>query len=243
MSSRATSGDDDSKIRILTENLPPLAYIDPQSGKLVGESANQVNVACKALGIQRAIEVLPWARALLIAETEPNVLIFNLARTKERENRFIWIHNTGVKRIGVFCLRKRDKVVIHTVEDLKQYSIAVLNQNIAQIVLQERGVTRLVSVAKFEFLVPFVFAGRADLWARTMVDEHDMDAVIKSYGYNPDDLVKVYELTNETVDLYFAASIGTDLHVVQKFMDAFQSQEEKRSYRTPLKDVAKTDKF
>jgi hypothetical protein len=53
----------------------------------------------------------------------------------------------------------------------------------------------------------------------------------------------VYEFTNETVDLYFAASMGTDLRIVQKFVDAFQGQEEKSSYRMPLKDMPETNKF
>lgn len=42
-------------------------------------------------GFSATISVYPWARAMALAENRPNTLLFSLARTPERENRFIWI--------------------------------------------------------------------------------------------------------------------------------------------------------
>ena len=42
-------------------------------------------------GLNATISVYPWARAMALAQNRPNTLLFSLARTPERESRFIWI--------------------------------------------------------------------------------------------------------------------------------------------------------
>lgn len=42
-------------------------------------------------GLNATISVYPWARAMALAQNRPNTLLFSLARTQERESRFIWV--------------------------------------------------------------------------------------------------------------------------------------------------------
>lgn len=56
-----------------------------------GAHALIVQRALALSGLQAQTSVYPWARAMALAQSRPNTLLFSLARTPERENKFIWI--------------------------------------------------------------------------------------------------------------------------------------------------------
>jgi len=62
------------ELTILTENLPPLNYIE--NGILVGPSVKIVKQIQKRVGSQAQIQVYPWAKAYKMALEEKNVILF-----------------------------------------------------------------------------------------------------------------------------------------------------------------------
>lgn len=56
-----------------------------------GAHALIVQRALALSGLQAQTGVYPWARAMALAQSRPNTLLFSLARTPERESKFIWI--------------------------------------------------------------------------------------------------------------------------------------------------------
>ena len=62
------------ELTILTENLPPLNYIE--NGILVGPSVEIVKQIQKRVGSQAQIQVYPWAKAYKMALEEKNVILF-----------------------------------------------------------------------------------------------------------------------------------------------------------------------
>lgn len=90
-------------LRVVTENLPPYNYQDPQ-GRLTGPSADIVRLLLKSLGLKTRIEVLPWARAYKEALSQPNILIFSLLKTRTREKQFHWLTPISPIDVQVFTL-------------------------------------------------------------------------------------------------------------------------------------------
>lgn len=201
-------------VRVMTEDLAPLGYIDVRDGKLKGASVERVDAALRRLDPRLGIEVLPWARALVTADSEQKVFIFNLARTPEREHRYKWVCPMAEKKLGVFALRKRTDIRISKIDDIRRYGTVVVNRNIAHVLLLSRGFGKGKSegfypVAGEATAVRMLYNGRADIWVRTYLNSHDIDAHVRDAGYDPSSMVLVSEIAEMKVSLYLAASLST----------------------------------
>ncbi|MGD8344854.1 MAG: transporter substrate-binding domain-containing protein, partial [Desulfobacterales bacterium] len=76
-------------LTILTENLPPLNYVD--DGVLVGPSVEIVREIQRRVGSEEEIQVYPWARAYKMALENENVILFGMTYTKVRHDKFKWV--------------------------------------------------------------------------------------------------------------------------------------------------------
>jgi len=77
-------------LRVVTENLPPYQVVKEHE-VVAGSAYLQVQAILQAAGLPCRTEVLPWARAFDLARTQPNTLVYSLARLPARENLFIWL--------------------------------------------------------------------------------------------------------------------------------------------------------
>lgn len=92
----------ETPLRIVTEELPPYNYSD---GRFVmGMSTEIVKKMVDEAGIKHSFEVLPWPRSLKIARKEPNVLIYSIFRSQERETQFQWLWKLAHFDYSVFAL-------------------------------------------------------------------------------------------------------------------------------------------
>ena len=77
-------------LRVLTEDLPPYQVVKNHQ-VVAGSAFLQVEAIFKSAGLPCRTEVLPWARAYELARTQPNTLVYSLARLPAREDLFIWL--------------------------------------------------------------------------------------------------------------------------------------------------------
>ncbi len=80
----------DKELMVVTEPWPPYNTFS-NDDTADGAHALIVQRALALSGLQAQTGVYPWARAMALAQSRPNTLLFSLARTPERENKFIWI--------------------------------------------------------------------------------------------------------------------------------------------------------
>ena len=74
----------------VTEDWPPYTTMrNPQQAD--GAYARVVRTALQRSGLPDNIQVYPWARSLAQARLRPDTLLFALARTSQRESRFLWL--------------------------------------------------------------------------------------------------------------------------------------------------------
>ena len=82
------------KIKVITEDYPPYNYADAQ-GNIVGQSTDIVRAIMSQVGDDSSIEIMPWEQGYGMAQEQPNVALYSVARTGDREHLFMWVGPIG----------------------------------------------------------------------------------------------------------------------------------------------------
>jgi polar amino acid transport system substrate-binding protein len=199
---------------ILTENLPPLNYLD--NGVIVGPSVEIVKQIQKRVGSQEQIQVYPWARAYKMALEDQNVILFGMTYTKVREDKFKWVGPLAKKR-DILVAKKGSGIKIVSLEDAKKVKrIGTLRDDTRGRLLERHGFTNLEPVSDEQLNAKKLALGRIDLWAYKIPG---LRTVCDLAGVDYTEFEEVYHLRE--IDLMIAFSKKTSDSIVQKWRDAF----------------------
>ncbi|MGD9349171.1 MAG: transporter substrate-binding domain-containing protein [Desulfobacterales bacterium] len=201
-------------LTILTENLPPLNYVD--DGVLVGPSVEIVREIQRRVGSEEEIQVYPWARAYKMALENENVILFGMTYTKVRHDKFKWVGPLATKR-DILVAKKDSGIKIKDLDDAKNVKrIGTLRDDTRGRLLQSQGFTNLEPVSDEQLNAKKLALGRIDLWAykipglRTVCDLAGVDHTV---------FEEVYHLRE--IDLMIAFSKKTPDSIVQMWKTAF----------------------
>ena len=201
-------------LTILTENLPPLNYLD--NGTLVGPSVEIVKEIQKRVGSQEQIQVYPWARAYKMALEEENVILFGMTYTDVRKDKFKWVGPLATKR-DILVAKKGSGIKIKDLEDAKKVkSIGTLLDDTRGRLLKRNGFSNLEPVSDEQLNAKKLAIGRIDLWAYKIPG---LRTVCDLAGVVYTEFEEVYHLRE--IDLMIAFSKKTSDSIVQKWRDAF----------------------
>ncbi len=120
-----------------TENLAPLNFQD--GVEVRGFSVELLRKMAAAAGLPLELQVLPWQRAMQMAETQPTSVLFSLTRTPEREAQFQWVGPIAPRRVLIYRLAKRRDLSLTQLNELGQRRIGVVRDSAADILLQAAG--------------------------------------------------------------------------------------------------------
>lgn len=202
------------ELTILTENLPPLNYVE--NDVLVGPSVEIVREIQRRVGSEEPIQVYPWARAYKMALEEENVVLFGMTYTKVREDKFKWVGPLATKR-DILVAKKGSGIKIKNLEDAKKVKhIGTLRDDTRERLLQRHGFTNLESVSDEQLNAKKLAAGRIDLWAYKIPG---LRTVCDLAGVDHTQFEEVYHLRK--IDLMIALSKKTSDSIVQRWKDAF----------------------
>ena len=203
-----------SELTILTENLPPLNYLE--NDVLVGPSVEIVKEIQRRVGSNEPIQVYPWARAYKIALEEKNVILFGMTYTKVREDKFKWVGPIATKR-DILVAKKGSGIKINSLEDAKKVKrIGTLRDDTREHLLKSHGFTNLESVSDEQLNAKKLALGRIDLWA---IKIPGLRTVCDLAGVDYTEFEEVYHLRE--IDLMIAFSKKTSDSILQKWRDAF----------------------
>jgi polar amino acid transport system substrate-binding protein len=161
-------GHANERIHVVTENWYPYNYLDDK-GNIVGKSTALVKAVLDDAGVDYSIELLPWTRALDLASTRANVLIYSILRTPARETLFQWICPVSDREVHqLYKLTDRADIVLRTEQDIKNYSVSVtretfLHQHMLDLGLVEGDNLQISSDDSIS--AKLFFGGRVDLLA------------------------------------------------------------------------------
>lgn len=204
-------------IRIISEEYPPFNYTD-ETGNFTGTATVLVKAIMEKIGVNIPIEVMPWDKAYVLVQREPDVALYSMARLPEREHLFMWVGPVGSYENWLYA-RKGSAVKVNSLEEARTVGkIAVVKDEAGQIKLAEQGFINFEYTPTTVDGLKKLAAGEVDLW---LGSNADLALVAKKAGVSVDDLepaVFVHKL-----DLFIAFNKNTPFAVVDSWQRALDS--------------------
>lgn len=199
----------------MTSEVPPNSYSAGSNAE--GLAVDKVHHLLDSAGLEPVIEVYPWARAYEIALREPNVLIFLIARTPEREASFHWIGSLMGFDVKLFRLAARQDIRLDSLHDLQNYQTGSLNRDVKGAYLKEQGI-ETIGYATEESGVHMLKRGYIDLMPAEINSFHYR---VRRLGYSTEDFSVAWELDAISKPLYLALSKDSSPELIERVQRAF----------------------
>ena len=191
---------DYSALRFITVDEAPANYTD-ESGELTGYVTEIVNQLQRQLESNLELEIMPEARAIRTLETTPNVIMFSLSRTSEREDKYHWLSHVITKR-WIFFSRFDSSFKVTSISDvIDSKTVGVIRGDIRERWLQERKTRGLVSILNYDNAIEMLLRERIDF---LFYESFGVYMMLKKLGYS-NDLVRSQLVATES-DVYIVMS-------------------------------------
>ncbi|GAB1142608.1 substrate-binding periplasmic protein [Shewanella algae] len=192
-------------LRLLTETWPPMSYerhgrVDGYAVALVRALHHQVAASDK----EPVIEVLPWARAMNIANQEPNVLLFATSINEQRRQEFDFVGPIAETRIQLYARMDDDFTPADLSQAVAAGNIALYRNSPAQILLKSVPDEQLLISGFPQYSARQLLHKRVRYWCQADIA---VQGVLRQLGQTPAAVRPVLELAN--LRLYLAFSGGT----------------------------------
>ncbi|MCF7535017.1 substrate-binding periplasmic protein [Pseudomonas petrae] len=211
------------EIHVVTEELPP--YNMTRDGVLTGMSTEVVQAVLKEVNVQASIQSMPWARAYDLALHTPNVLIYSITRTAERERLFKWVGTIAASRWFLYSSASHP-VTLLSLDDARDWQTATVNKDVGEQYLMARKFVighQLQSSNRYEFNYQKLQTGHVDLWISNELNAYYL---ARQVGDDPTrTLVQSLHLKEleEAGGINMAFSVGTPDATVQLFQKALDT--------------------
>lgn len=207
-------------LRVVTELSPPHQTL--VNGEVAGLSTTLVQQILHEAGLSAQIEIFPWARAFRLASSHANMLIYNMARTAERENQFHWIGTVASYNLGFVALAHRQDIAINTLDDARRYSIAIQRDDLSAIFLQQQGFevgTELIVAADIIESWQLLLHGKVDL---VIDDPVALTEMARLLAISIEQVRFVYAIPELAQHTWLAASRQTSPELVRQLQQAHE---------------------
>lgn len=203
-------------IEVVTETS---SYVTFDGAKVTGAGTAFVEAVLEAAGISDySIAIYPWARAYDMALQQPNVLIYLLARTPERESQFKWVGEYAHAEPVLYALQSRQDIAFQSIAGARPYRIGVIREDMRHRYLVENGFSRLVISSQNQENLRKLLNGQVDL---VPMPEREARALCAEAGIDFSQLRSVMSMPDLTSHLYLAFSRGTDDALVTQAREGF----------------------
>ena len=229
------------KLRVITEAYPPYNFVD-KNGNVTGQSVEIVQAILQKSGTAAAVEVMPLSEGLDLARKGPNIVVFSINRTPQREGLYKWVGPIGDYK-QVFYTRKGSTVRVDKLEDaMAAAGIAVYKGDAGNQFLAAKGFTNLdESQTDLEALKKLA-DNRVQLW---LGNKGGLAVTAKQAGIRPDELVELPVVVTQA-DLYIAVSKDvpdSSVSAWQKILDSLKLEKSADGKTAYDKILAKYDDF
>ncbi|TFW21526.1 substrate-binding periplasmic protein [Duganella callida] len=149
-------------LHLTTEHTPP-ASMRGADGLVTGRVTDKIRELMAHSGTEYAIEVLPWKRAFMMAQTQDQTCVFATSRTPEREPQFKWVGPIEETE-WQFWGRPDHSFPLATLDDARKLRIGTYLGDARDEYLRSHGFT--VDAASNDLANPQkLLLNRIDLWA------------------------------------------------------------------------------
>ena len=226
-------------IHIMTENYPPFNF--QQNGELKGIAVDLMVRMLETMASKKSrsdITLVPWARGYQQVLKKENTCLFAMTRTEEREDKFKWVGPISPTTI-VLTAKKEKQIKINSIEDVKQYKVGVVINDIGEQLLVESGMNlkKLERLGGTNVLLQSLQKLNADRIQLFAYEENVVKWELKEKGFEPANYEAVYTL--KEAELYYAFHINTPDTLIEKFQSALDNIKKEGTYQKILDDYLK----
>lgn len=204
-----------AQLHIFTELSPPNQTLE--NNQVAGTSTALVKQILERAKLTGEFTMYPWARAYNATLKQPNGLIYSLAKTPEREDLFHWIGAVAVFHLGFVANRYRSDISINSLEDAKQYKIAVQRGDVAAGTLQALGFT-FIETSDIQKSYELLVANRVDL---VIDDPRYVTSMAAALNLPDEHFAFIYDIEQLTVKGYLAANKQVAEPIIVALRQAF----------------------
>jgi len=205
------------EVEVVTEYLAPF-QIRNEDGSLGGFATDIVNRLFDITNDSPNVNVLPWARAYRIALSRPNTLIYSIAKTSQRSNKFTWVGKVKSERFFVWGLRDNFTQPLGSIEDTKGYTLAISKSYNSAIYAENNGFRNIHYTTRDRQSIGMLFKKRVEI---IISSEQVIKQVIMSHGYDFSKLIKLADVPALNNELSIAFSKGSEADLIRRFRLAY----------------------
>lgn len=198
-------------ITVVTEEYPPYNFLD-SNNRISGMATEVVEEVLKRARLDYKMAMYPWARAYQLAQDAPNVLIYSIGRSEQRESLFKWVDVIAPYDVYLYRLKSRTDIKATRLADVRHFKIGAVRDDVRAQYLEKEGL-RPDLVNDDSANVKKLATARIDMFP---IDEFGMTALYQRKGIDPRTVVKVMKLEALSAGLYMAFSKQTPDDVVLK---------------------------
>jgi polar amino acid transport system substrate-binding protein len=201
------------RLLITTESSPPSAMMGER--QVIGFATDKIRTVMERVGIDYDIEMLPWKRAYLLAQTQPDTCVYSTTRVPDREPLFKWIGPTHENDWTLFGRADRN-YRIASIDDARKYRIGTYNGDVRSDALIAEGF--IVDTVQDKLANPRkLLVNRIDLWASSV---RVGSAIVAENGWGAQ-IVPV--LTFKRTELYLACNLSVPDALVARMNAALRA--------------------
>ena len=204
-------------LTVVTEEYPPYNYLDDNK-QVVGVSTDVVKEVLRRANLPYRISLYPWARAYHMAQNQPNVLIYSIGRSSQREALFQWVDVIAPYNVFLYRLKSRPEVQVQRIDQLPRYRIGAVRDDVRAQYLERNGITADL-VVDDSANAKKLASQRIDLFP---IDEIALVALYRREGMDPQSVEKALHLPDLSSGLYMAFSLQTAPEIVERCRNALR---------------------
>lgn len=195
-----------------------------KDGQVQGLAFDVTKALVDKAGYQLQVDIVPWPRALQLAQTESSTMIFSVARTAVRERIYHWIGPITTSEVWLYRLASRSDVNISELRDVNPYLIGDIAGNSTLSLLKSLGYKIDTAPSNISNCNKFKI-GRVDL---IPFDPNGIDSFLQTCGLTQQQVVKVLHLPRDTA-LYIGLSKNTPNDIVNQLQQTFATMNKDQS--------------
>ena len=214
------------ELKVVTENWPPFI----KKGKEVsGEVTKNIREILSYTDIKYSISIYPWARSLYLATTTPNILIYSIYRTEQREAKFNWICPI-YKSIPVHAYKLASNIIdINSLESLRKGVVGVMRGDHSYSYFIQEGFlvgANLDLSSNEEINLRKLVSGRVDVIIQA---KESLIYRLDSLGIKDVDMISGMEIGHDkNIGHCMALSLGTNTDIIKKIRKGFEQWKKKQ---------------
>lgn len=195
-----TQQPDNLWLRFVTVDEPPANFIDATSGKLTGFATEVIESTFNTGRYAAKIEVMPEARAMLTLDSEPNVVMFSISRTADREDKFYWLKQVASKNWILYG--NKQGASLQSIHQLNKTDIvATIRGDVREKWMRQFNHFNQIHLVDYHQAIDLLQVNRINY---LLYESIGMGSLIKTHGYLTKNFTPV--LTVNTSDVYIVMS-------------------------------------